>query len=139
MSDTTRIARFERHIPYLGYTDLQPHGWIITEDSLYEDGAPFSDETGTAGPSELADPEWSDLEDALTRKREGKPIEDDWQSAYFSMYDDDGELYYRGHLVWPANEEPDEDTLIAPLDNFGTPNAGAVRITYRGHKEWEIG
>lgn len=46
------------------------------------------------------------------------------QGVKFKMYDDDGELYYEGYLVGGNGLEP--------LDDFGTPNAGAVRIKING-------
>ena len=42
----------------------------------------------------------------------------------FEIYDDDGELYYEGYLVGGDGFEP--------LDDFGTPNAGATEIRYNG-------
>lgn len=51
----------------------------------------------------------------------------------FRMLDDDGEVYYQGLYVGP-----DDETLFAPLDDFGMPNAGAVVIQYRNAAgEWE--
>lgn len=48
----------------------------------------------------------------------------------FRMYDDDNELYYTGFLVGPD--------LFAPLDDFGTPNAGATRIDVKNAQGiWE--
>jgi hypothetical protein len=44
----------------------------------------------------------------------------------FRLLDDDGELYYRGLYVGP-----DDETLFAPLDDFGMPNAGCATIQYR--------
>ncbi len=53
----------------------------------------------------------------------------------FRMYDDDGNLYYTGRCSsW------DDDDALGPLDNFGAPNAGAVRIDYQNPttKQWEV-
>jgi len=41
----------------------------------------------------------------------------------FLMFDDDGELYYRGKYL--EDEGSDE---LQPLDDFGTPNAGCTNI-----------
>jgi hypothetical protein len=52
----------------------------------------------------------------------------------FQMFDDDGELYYSG-LMLPG----DDGDLLAPLDDFGTPNAGCTTIkvaNFRGG--WDI-
>jgi hypothetical protein len=48
----------------------------------------------------------------------------------FAMYDDDGELYYRGR-IWTA-AEPGTEADFGPLDDFGTPNAGCTEIRYGG-------
>ena len=45
----------------------------------------------------------------------------------FRMLDDDGEVYYYGI----CSEES-----FAPLDDFGTPNAGCARIEYKNKKGW---
>lgn len=50
------------------------------------------------------------------------------------MYDDDDNLYYSGRIV--IDGEPDYYELVAPLRDFGTPNAGAVRVDYKNHPEW---
>lgn len=44
----------------------------------------------------------------------------------FRMLDDDGEVYYLGLYTGP-----DDETLFAPLDDFGMPNAGGTAIQYR--------
>lgn len=44
----------------------------------------------------------------------------------FRLLSDDGELYYEG-----LYSGPDDETLFAPLDDFGMPNAGATTIQYR--------
>ncbi len=44
----------------------------------------------------------------------------------FIMYDDDGIWYYRGRYAGP-----DGDEMFAPLEDFGTPNAGCTSIRYR--------
>jgi hypothetical protein len=43
----------------------------------------------------------------------------------FRMKDDDGELYYSGRC-----SSDNDDEALGPLDNFGTPNAGATIIEY---------
>ncbi|PPG77454.1 hypothetical protein C5D98_14820 [Rathayibacter rathayi] len=57
----------------------------------------------------------------------------------FRMFDDDGELYYEGRFLGNPNpEEADAEEQFEPLDCFGLPNAGAVRIEYRNAAgEWE--
>lgn len=48
---------------------------------------------------------------------------------HFRIYDDDGELYYAG--VYGEGDNPGDEDQFAPLDEFGTPNAGATEIRYR--------
>lgn len=59
----------------------------------------------------------------------------------FRMYDDDGILYYSGRYLENPEENSDwiEWDEFQPLDSFGTPNAGAVRIDYYDSdtKTWE--
>ena len=48
----------------------------------------------------------------------------------FRIYDDDGELYYEGKS---------SSKSFDPLDDFGTPNAGATSIAYRNKSgEWVV-
>ncbi len=46
----------------------------------------------------------------------------------FRILDDDGEVYYEGRC-----DTCDDDNALEPLDNFGTPNAGATTIQYWDH------
>lgn len=50
----------------------------------------------------------------------------------FRLYDDDGNLYYKGHIAG-------DYAGFEPLDDFGMPNAGCAYIQYRNPstKEWE--
>ena len=114
------------------------HAWIITEDSLYEslksdetdNSVPtFTNEAGTSGPHNAPVTLLNGL---------GDPMSDIYRASYeFRMYDDDGELYYIGRLA-SIDAEPDNDALMAPLYDFGGPNAGAVLIKYRNHPKWTI-
>jgi len=56
---------------------------------------------------------------------------EDEMVARFRMYDDDGEMYYEGI----ATPDDGEDGF-APLDDFGTPNAGCTEIRYLEGQEW---
>ena len=53
-------------------------------------------------------------------------IENHPQALPFRLYDDDGGLYYEGVLV--GND------WLAPLDDYGTPNAGCtyVKVLFQG-------
>ena len=91
-----------------------PYGWIITEDyvSTPEKGKDPTD-AGTVGPYNI-NPEIQDrLEDPLRLGEEGM--------TKFKMLDADGNLYYVGYI-------DGEYDLTEPLDDFGTPNAGAIYL-----------
>lgn len=105
---------------------MSTYGWIITKDHLWnpEYDSPEDNETGTIGPSDIT-PELK----ALLNSGKGHT---------FYMRDDDRELYYTGKLVWDG-EEPDEEALAGPLDDFGRPNAGAIMIDYHERPDWSIG
>ena len=91
--------------------------WIITRDVLaQENDGQFGDETGVAGPRRISNADYADL---LAGK--GHP---------FRMYDDDDVLYYEGLLLG----DKDGDDGFTPIDDFGTPNAGATRIDYYDEK-----
>ena len=47
----------------------------------------------------------------------------------FRMLDDDRNVYYQGRIAG-------EYDGFEPLDDFGTPNAGAVHIEYLTNGEW---
>jgi hypothetical protein len=102
---------------------VSTYAWIITKDHLAEPGDTDTD-VGTTGPSDAPD-------DLIALLSDGK-------GHTFRMYDDDGELYYTGRLV-ARDDEMGEDECYGPLGDFGMPNAGAVTITYAGHKEWDCG
>lgn len=79
--------------------------WLITADFVDK-----GDSKGVRGPRATT----------LTREEIRK------HGKAFRLLDDDGELYYRGIYLGP-----DDETLFAPLDDFGTPNAGCTSIQYR--------
>lgn len=50
--------------------------------------------------------------------------------ARFWLYDDDDTLYFSGRY-WATDESgPGSEWAFAPLDDFGTPDSGAVYIKY---------
>jgi len=103
-----------------------PYGWIISEDMIPLEGK--KSEVGIAGPANI-DPA---LEECLKDKVVNRV---DWTAyhslgyfnqkpiAKFRMSDADGEIYYVGYIAgdYEGNE---------PLDDFGTPNAGAIYIQF---------
>jgi hypothetical protein len=104
------------------------YGWVITKDHLY----PEAEEGVYSGPGVMGP--WN-IAPQVERKL-GTP----GQRFIFRMYDDDGELYYTGYGAVPDGVEPgDEDFAFGPLDDYGTPNAGAVTIKWQGHPEWDCG
>lgn len=92
--------------------------WIIDRDVLAEQDSPdqrakpgtYENAVGIVGPS--------------TYKGDGSELK-----YKFRMLDDDGELYYEGRC-----SSCDDDNALGPLDDFGTPNAGATTIQY-----WQAG
>ena len=80
--------------------------WTITKDHL--DGDNSNSRVGTVGPF--------DADDAVTSN-----------PTSFSMYDDDDILYYEGMLYGDYEG-------FEPLDDFGTPIAGCVKMKLDG--EW---
>lgn len=115
--------------------DGSSYAWIITKDYAPEPGAPEGtnlNAVGVVGPADAPD-------DLAARLRAGAGLR-------FRMKDDDGETYYDGRLVARDMGAPiavkdaegfsgpivygGPEELMAPLDDFGTPNAGAVTIYY---------
>lgn len=101
-------------------------GWIITEDLIGDSlGDDYDSDKGVMGPSDIP----AHLEAAL---KAGK-------GRTFRMYDDDGELYYKGKGVWDDEDEGSEEACYGPLGDFGGPNAGCTLIKWHGHEEWNCG
>ena len=85
--------------------------WTITKDHLAEPDAPAGtnrNAVGVVGPS--------------AAKLTAAQITGHPRAVRFRMRDDDGELCYEGSLVG--------EDLFVPLDDFGSPNAGATDIEY---------
>lgn len=55
-------------------------------------------------------------------------IKADGFTVKFKMYDDDDILYYSGYLL---TKYEGSETAFAPLDDYGSPNAGCVDIRYK--------
>jgi hypothetical protein len=95
--------------------------WIITKDKI-------ADTDSTEGTNGNAKGLWGPhtaSENDVKRLKAG-------EGTRFRMLDDDGEIYYYGRRL----EESDADKgyyaepEFAPLDNFGTPNAGCTELQY---------
>lgn len=91
---------------------MSQYAWTITKDHIADpEYTPPSNlnAVGVVGPSDT--------------NMDHEQIVNHPDSQYFKMYDDDDELYYEGYYIGDDGTEP--------LDDFGTPNAGAVGIKYR--------
>lgn len=107
---------------------MQPdYAWVITRDHLYEDSVKdgdlsMDDESGTAGPHGATDAQIAQV----------------LKSGFvFMIYDDDDILYYTGKFLDFTLKEDNvmhSDWLMAPLDDYGEPNAGAVTIKYKSDR-----
>ncbi len=104
-------------------TEHAQYAWVIDRDYLCEqDASAGRNDVGTSGPHD-ADP------DFLDRLANG-------YGHKFRIYDDDGELYYSGRFIADdgiAGHVEDgwhSEYGFGPLDDFGTPNAGATEIRY---------
>lgn len=99
---------------------MNQYGWIITED-LFFDGAPGDrSEKYAIGPRGCSPTIKTALEAG-----EGKE---------FILTDDDRVHYFKGRYIGPNDE-----TLFAPLDDFGAAHSGCTAILYKSdHNEWEV-
>lgn len=92
---------------------MSAYHWVITRDFLHLGDA------GVFGPSGA--------------KLTAEAIKEHPEAQPFQLRDDDGTPVYEGVYVGPQDE-----TLFAPLDDFGLPNAGCTEILYRDEAgNWE--
>jgi hypothetical protein len=110
------------------------YGWIIDKDYIpftSSDNRVFSGK-GAIGPRNIPD--------SLLTRLEATPR----QGRKFKIYDDDGELYYDGRIVFSdeslelESEHGLPDEAFAPLDDYGAPNDGATSIKYKFDGEWVV-
>lgn len=109
---------------------MQNWGFIITRDALEGDSP--------AVGKRLKFDVTPEVEAALDYAGDGVKA----QGLHFTLLDDDGILYYEGMLVfpgWDKGDEPDEEIIAAPLDQFGRGYAGCSQIRYADRPEWEFG
>jgi hypothetical protein len=99
-------------------TKTATYAWIIDKDHL--DLESSRDEAGTMGPRDAPD----HLCEQLVAG-EGVP---------FRIFDDDGELYYSGRIMFtdpPVAFGDFPEEAFGPLWDFAGPNAGATEIHYQ--------
>jgi hypothetical protein len=92
--------------------------WTITKDHIADPYAPKgtnANAVGIVGPRNA--------------KLTAEQILNHPKRQQFRMRDDDGELYYEGFMV--VTPEDGNEAEFRPLNDFGTPNAGATIIEYR--------
>jgi len=94
------------------------HIWRITEDEICG-----GDDTGVKGPRGY---------DEIKKRLDALP-EDKKETIRFRMLDDDGEIYYLGTMT---TDDPGGECLLAPLDDFGMPNAGCTSIQIHKSGKW---
>jgi hypothetical protein len=108
------------------------YGWAIVYDHLDHK------RDWVTGPRDIS-PEMTAILKAAAkagRAHAGKFPTVEW----FRIYDGDGELYYTGLRTGDADPYGSEDGF-EPLEDYGTPNAGATEIRYlkagSQPEEWE--
>jgi hypothetical protein len=94
-----------------------PYCWVITEDAVagYDGAEPSA--VGKFGPGQAVA---EDVAEALTFGR------------FFRLVDSRGHELAVGRLYDPSGENE-----LAPLDDFGRQNLGALNIEFRAEGDWQ--
>jgi hypothetical protein len=94
-----------------------PYCWVITEDAVagYDGAAPSA--VGKSGPDQAVA---GDVTEALSAGR------------FFRLVDGRGRELAIGRLYDPSGENE-----LAPLDNFGRRDLGALNIEFRADGDWQ--
>src|SRR5580698_11586758 len=94
-----------------------PYCWVITEDAVagYDGAEPSS--VGRSGPDRAVA---EDVAEALTAGR------------FFRLVDGTGRGLAIGRLY-----DPSGTSELAPLEDFGRPNLGALSIEFRSEGDWQ--
>ena len=94
-----------------------PYCWVITEDAVagYDGAEPST--VGRSGPAQAIA---GDVVEALTAGR------------FFRLADGTGRELAVGRLYDPSGENE-----LAPLDDFGRENLGALNIEFRAEGDWQ--
>jgi hypothetical protein len=95
-----------------------PYCWVITEDAVagYDGAEPSA--VGKSGPGQAVA---GDVAEALTAGR------------FFRLVDGKGHELAIGRLYDPSGENE-----LAPLDDFGRQNLGALNIEFRAEGDWRL-
>lgn len=100
--------------------DAAGYAWTITEDQINTDGV-VSSRVGTLGPADAHE----SLCEAVQKPGQHR--------VRFRMYDDDGVYYYGGFLTYDPELTEHLEPSWQPVQDFGMPDAGCVRISYPDH------
>ena len=94
-----------------------PYCWVITEDAVagYDGAEPSA--VGKSGPGQAVA---EDITEALTAGR------------FFRLADGKGRELAIGRLYDPSGQNE-----LAPLDDFGRQNLGALNIEFRAEGDWQ--
>ena len=94
-----------------------PYCWVITEDAVagYDGAEPSA--VGKSGPGRAVA---GDVTEALTAGR------------FFRLVDGQGRELAIGRLYDPSGQNE-----LAPLDDFGRQNLGALNIEFRAEGDWQ--
>jgi hypothetical protein len=94
-----------------------PYCWVITEDAVagYDGAEPSA--VGKSGPGQAVA---GDVAEALTAGR------------FFRLVDGKGHELAIGRLY-----DPSGDNELAPLDDFGRQDLGALNIEFRAEGDWQ--
>lgn len=94
-----------------------PYCWVITEDAVagYDGAKPSA--VGKSGPGQAVA---GDVAEALTAGR------------FFRLVDGRGHELAIGRLYDPSGENE-----LAPLEDFGRQNLGALNIEFRAEGDWQ--
>ena len=94
-----------------------PYCWVIIEDSVagYDGAEPSA--VGKSGPGQAVA---TDITEALTAGR------------FFRLVDGKGRELVIGRLYDPSGQNE-----LAPLDDFGRQNLGALNIEFRTEGDWQ--
>jgi hypothetical protein len=108
---------------------MSTYAWIITRDFISDD-TPYERWGKDSVPVNISGPHGATPEQIAKAASGGAP---------FKIYDDDGIKYYEGRFWADDGSGSNSGDAFGPLDDYGTPNAGAVTIKYRnpGTRIWE--